>query len=353
MSDIVFLSHTPRASTFRVGSHHLSLQMALLGHRVAHISTPLSLVHRALGRGTRERRRAAARGVHWEGPVVEYIPRPLLPADLHWSTRSYRAALDAVRIPEPDFVFVDQPLFAVPDFGSGIIILRPTDLFTSARLRNRARRILTVADGVAATSQNVLDDITAPRPSIPSIVLENGVDLSRFLTDNANRTGADFVYVGALDDRFDFEGVRHLAAYFKDRRFDLYGPLDVAAPSLGPNVNFLGAVPYEEVPSILANARVGLLPLVSTPLNRGRSPMKLYEFIAAGLSVVAPDYLADRAGLERIHGYDATSKISMIEAAACALASPPPTPLDTATIAEMDWRNVARRLLAFAESCRR
>ena len=46
-------------------------------------------------------------------------------------------------------------------------------------------------------------------------------------------------------------------------------------------------MPYQSIASELHRARVGLLPLSASRENEGRSPMKLYEYLAAGLRVLA------------------------------------------------------------------
>jgi teichuronic acid biosynthesis glycosyltransferase TuaH len=94
------------------------------------------------------------------------------------------------------------------------------------------------------------------------------------------------VYVGALDDRFDWAAVQSMAAAAPDWGFDVYGPGSGPSQGLPANVSLNGTVAYEELPAILRNARIGLLPLSDVPVNRGRSPMKLYEYLASGLSVV-------------------------------------------------------------------
>lgn len=58
-----------------------------------------------------------------------------------------------------------------------------------------------------------------------------------------------------------------------------------------PGVLFLGRVPYEDVPTILALADVGLIVFARTRSGRGNNeaglPNKLFEYLAAGVPVVA------------------------------------------------------------------
>jgi glycosyltransferase involved in cell wall biosynthesis len=54
-----------------------------------------------------------------------------------------------------------------------------------------------------------------------------------------------------------------------------------------PNVRWLGARPYSELPRYVAAFDVGLIPYVSNAYTRSCFPLKLYEYLAAGKPVVA------------------------------------------------------------------
>ncbi|HKY01500.1 MAG TPA: glycosyltransferase, partial [Burkholderiales bacterium] len=104
----------------------------------------------------------------------------------------------------------------------------------------------------------------------------------------ADLPGPRAVYAGALDDRFDFEQMHALAQL--PLQIVLIGPATPNASGvLGslPNVHLLGPRPYRSLPGYLQHAQIGLLPLTRHPANEGRSPMKLFEYGAAGLPVIA------------------------------------------------------------------
>lgn len=61
----------------------------------------------------------------------------------------------------------------------------------------------------------------------------------------------------------------------------------VAELRLLPNVYFLGYKTYAELPNYLRGMQVGLLPSLINDYTRGMFPMKYYEYLAAGLPVVA------------------------------------------------------------------
>jgi glycosyltransferase involved in cell wall biosynthesis len=127
------------------------------------------------------------------------------------------------------------------------------------------------------------------------MLLENGVEFDRFAAAAApppeyrDIPEPRAVYAGALDERFD-AGLIHALAADPGIRIVLIGPASgavVNALSDRPNVFLLGPRPYESLPAYLQHAQVGLLPLTAHPANEGRSPMKLFEYGAAGLPVVA------------------------------------------------------------------
>jgi glycosyltransferase involved in cell wall biosynthesis len=56
-----------------------------------------------------------------------------------------------------------------------------------------------------------------------------------------------------------------------------------------PRVRYLGRVDFEQVPELLAKVKVGVIPLQPIPNYREAYPVKLFEYMAAGLPVVATD----------------------------------------------------------------
>ncbi|MDR6867243.1 teichuronic acid biosynthesis glycosyltransferase TuaH [Microbacterium resistens] len=356
MSSIVFFSHTARAGDFRVGSHHLSSAFAAMGHRVAHISTPFSWAHAALKPGQGARRRAAFAGPITVDGVTDLIPTPIVPANVRWTQRQTDRALARVGIPHPDVVFVDQPLFPVTHFGPATVIFRPTDVFAAEAIQRAAVAAARDADGIAATSPGVLASVIG-ESTRPTLVLENGVEFSKFAS--AARTESekeyDFVYVGALDFRFDFALLAQAARAMPSSVFAIFGPLPDAGLDLPSNVQFRGPVPYESVPSVMARGRAGLMPFVDNPSNAARSPMKLYEYVAAGVPAVVPEAVAARAtGLRGLDAYVAGDPESFVAALKAALARRGVLDeADRESARVKDWRNVAEDLLAFALSCER
>ena len=128
--------------------------------------------------------------------------------------------------------------------------------------------------------------------SKPKLVVENGVDFDFFNRDCNSGQRAGLVYIGAVDFRFDIEFIIALAESLPSERIDIYGPvsIDIQACKNLSNLRFLGKLNYEKVPDTLSKYKFGLLPLNDHPANIGRSPMKLYEYQAAGLLCLVPRF---------------------------------------------------------------
>ena len=88
--------------------------------------------------------------------------------------------------------------------------------------------------------------------------------------------------------------------------FVLVGPVglgdpltDVSALSQVPNVHLLGPRRYAELPAVVRGAQAAIIPYLLNQLTASIFPMKIYEYLAAGLPVVATP-LPSLAGVEGI-----------------------------------------------------
>lgn len=155
------------------------------------------------------------------------------------------------------------------------------------------------ADAVFASSRALLERVTAVRGGGEGLTyLGNGVDFDRFQTANGRppQGRVRLGYVGALAPWFDFEAVADLSRRHPDWEIVLVGPVlhgaegDVSKLASLPNVSRLAAVSYEQLPAILSEFSIGLIPFRLNRLTRGVNPNKLYEYLAAGLPVVATPF---------------------------------------------------------------
>ncbi|MGP0103530.1 MAG: glycosyltransferase [Solirubrobacteraceae bacterium] len=115
------------------------------------------------------------------------------------------------------------------------------------------------------------------------------------------------VFTGAIVAvKLDLELLVELARLRPSWSFALVGPIgpgephaDVSALSAEPNNHLLGPRAYEELPNVLRAADAGLIPYARNALTDSIFPMKVYEYLAAGLAVIATP-LPALAGVEGV-----------------------------------------------------
>jgi glycosyltransferase involved in cell wall biosynthesis len=98
-------------------------------------------------------------------------------------------------------------------------------------------------------------------------------------------------FVGLIQDWVDLELVRYMAERHRDWTLVLVGKslVDLSPLERLPNVKLLGRKPYESLPSYLKGFDVGIIPFKLNELTRNVNPIKLREYLSAGLPVVSTD----------------------------------------------------------------
>jgi glycosyltransferase involved in cell wall biosynthesis len=217
------------------------------------------------------------------------------------------------------------------------------------------RATLSGADLVFAVSPP-LAAYAKTRGAARAEVLQNAAAIEQF--PRPERNGADPVAVFAGSLR-PWHGIETIA--------EAWRLLDASAPALlvvgdGPSRDLLdtpratavGRVPPDRVPALLAGADIGLAPY-SADAPRYFSPLKLFEYLAAGLATVVADLPAVTAVVDRdtavvIPGGDAEALAEAV-AALCADASERRRLGENGRAfveAGHTWRHRARRILAAA-----
>lgn len=103
------------------------------------------------------------------------------------------------------------------------------------------------------------------------------------------------VFTGAVvGTKLDFGLIAKLARLQPDWTFALVGPIGAGDPRTDltelravPNIHLLGRRDYAELPAVLRGADAGIVPYVCNELTTSIFPMKVYEYLAAGLPVIA------------------------------------------------------------------
>lgn len=153
---------------------------------------------------------------------------------------------------------------------------------------------LDAADVVVASAPDLVTHAAARRPEV--VLVPNGVNAAVFgippgppPADLPTGAGPVFGYHGSLyGDWFDWDGVTELARAYPTARVVLIGDIPAALPWLPHNVHLLGLKPQGILHDYLARFDVGLLPFVVSPTTHAVSPLKVFEYLAAGVPVAAP-----------------------------------------------------------------
>ncbi len=160
------------------------------------------------------------------------------------------------------------------------------------------RSLATRVDLVLYSAKTLEADVKALGPKAAQY-FPNGVDFKHF-AEATIRTPSDIagirrpiaIYIGAMEEWFDFQLLNAAAARLHDVSFVLLGPDNLARRKLQPcgNLHILGPRAFDELPNYLYHADVGLIPFnvrEHQALVNSVNPLKLYEYMACGLPVVS------------------------------------------------------------------
>ena len=222
---------------------------------------------------------------HWDARVEREVRRAGLERPALITTNPFVAGFAPLRWAADVTYYVWDDWAAQPGYSRWW----PAFLESYDRVRARGLR-------VCAVSQEILE---RTRPSGPALLVPNGIDPAEWAEPSpapgwfAALPGPRLLYAGTLDARIDIELVAATARRFPGGSVVLVGA--IADPAhLEPlhdlaNVHVRPAVPRAEIAALIAAADACLVPHVRTRQTMAMSPLKLYEYVAAGRPVAAVD----------------------------------------------------------------
>lgn len=170
----------------------------------------------------------------------------------------------------------------------------------------REREFLRQADAVVVSSAGLLE---RKKPLNPRCFLvENGVDFDLFhrAYPHSPQARPTVGYLGAIDNRLDAALLEACFGFFPNVRFLFVGRVPEAElrERFGwyGNVEFTGPKTPGELPDLVRQMDVGLIPFVKNEQTRAIYPLKINEYLAAGLPVVTTHFADLRAfeGVARV-----------------------------------------------------
>ena len=309
-------------SPFQVGSHHYARAFEKLGYEVLFISNPISPIHKIFANSNelKERERIYKKGGESAGGIFYYVPRsiftpqnkPFLSSNFvlnNWQNFTYPNLLNFIKergFGEVDILWFDSPLFGflldtiiykksilrIADYSKGFNAVSDVQFNAEINIANKV-------DAVIYTAKNLKEKYAEIKDKSKMKYAPNGIDLDFFKA--ADRSLPQeledipeprVIYVGAIHDWFDVDLVYYCAKNLPNYSFIIIGPeqKDLSLLKKLKNVHILGSIPYTKIPAFLYNSQVGIIPfnVKDYPdLVNNINPLKVYEYFAAGIPVVA------------------------------------------------------------------
>lgn len=201
-------------------------------------------------------------------------------------------------IPAKDTFYNSPILYDCVDDLSAFPVYRQNHVLS--RLIGREARLVSEANLVTVTAPR-LQEIFSVRAKNIALV-GNVADYQHFCRARQpgneqpiwqNATGKRIFFAGALNPlKMDVELLENVVEKLTGDTFVLAGPI-AGDPAIWaklnamPNVRFPGAVPYETLPEMMHSADIALIPYNLNNYTDSCFPIKLYEYLAAGLPVVS------------------------------------------------------------------
>jgi glycosyltransferase involved in cell wall biosynthesis len=209
------------------------------------------------------------------------------------------------------------------------------------------RSMLTNCDAVTAVSASLAEKVVRTVPGLEVRLIPNGVSIESFDLARAaqplRRGEVTVGYFGFLTPAwFDWGMVAETARRRPAWEFHIVGFGEPAPANLPRNVQLLGRVPHYLLDSYAKNWDVAIIPCKPNALSRHTDPIKVYEYLALGLPVVATN-------IPHLRGYPGVRVAESADEFERLLARAAAEELDLPAVASFlepcAWANRARALL--------
>lgn len=159
-----------------------------------------------------------------------------------------------------------------------------------AALMGRAGLVLTGGRSLFEAKRHLHSNIHPFPSSVDAAHFAQARHLEDDPADQADIPHPRLGFFGVIDERMDLALIDGVATARPDWHLVLLGPvvkIDPASLPRRPNIHYLGAKSYAELPRYLAGWDVALLPFARNEATRFISPTKTPEYLAAGKPVVS------------------------------------------------------------------
>jgi len=323
MADVVLLATADWDHPLWTNKQHVAVALAAEGNRVLYVESLGLRVAQPTGRDLRRILKRLRRGLRLPRPVQSgiWVWSPLVMPGGHsglglllnrislgWGLR---VALLRLRFRRP-WLWTYNPLtgmlLSLSMFSRTVYhavdALQEQPCMPRATIETAERRLCAEVDQVFVTSPALERQLTPWSRRIrfdPNVADHD--HFARAMTMSINDLPADLAvipsprigFMGAVSSyKLDFGLIAALARAHPQWQFVFIGPTGEGEPQTDttlliqqPNVHLLGSRPYDHLPYYCAGFDCGWLPLRLSPYTQAMFPMKFFEYLAAGLPVVA------------------------------------------------------------------
>jgi glycosyltransferase involved in cell wall biosynthesis len=234
------------------------------------------------------------------------------------------------------WAYVPQAETLIEELDPSLVVYHCVDdiaahgLIDTASFRAAEERFARRADLVLASAPELIRRMRTLSENV--LAAPNVADTGLFATaleDGAPDPGMAalpsprIVFTGAISAvKLDIGLLVELARLRPHLTLALVGPVgagdphtDVSALAAEPNVHLLGMRSYEQLPAVLRAADAGLIPYASNELTDSIFPMKVYEYLAAGLPTVSTPLPALEGLTEVLRATDAKGIAELLDRA--------------------------------------
>jgi glycosyltransferase involved in cell wall biosynthesis len=201
------------------------------------------------------------------------------------------------------WTFLPSSADIVGRLGEQMVVYHCTDEFSQFSDHSKdatldsERRLIEKSDRVIVSAERLLSSKAKHKPETRLVC--HGVDVEHFrkacdprtqVPDDIARIPGPIVgFFGLIADWVDLALIRDLAQSRPSVQFVLIGKIntDTSAVTGLPNVHFLGQKSYAELPAYCRRFDIAILPFAINELTLNANPLKLREYLAAGLPVLA------------------------------------------------------------------
>jgi glycosyltransferase involved in cell wall biosynthesis len=230
-------------------------------------------------------------------PMAQALNRQILAATLGLMRR--RLEMDPFIL----WTFLPTSVAYLGSLGESFVVYYITDEFSqfsyldTDKIIAMEKKLCREADIVFCTAHSLLEAKKVYNPN--SYLASHGVDYEHFSRaldpnlpipdDIKDLPGPVVGFFGLIHDWIDIELIAFLARERPDWSFVVIGSakVDVSILEAQKNIHLLGRRPYESLPAYCRGFSAALIPFAVNALTQHVNPIKLREYLSAGLPVVS------------------------------------------------------------------